>query len=115
MTAGELVARLLDAIEGQAAALEADDFERFDALSDRRDELVAALGRLDATAVADEDHARLEGAGVLHARALAVAARLRQETAEELGSLRRGATAIHGYARPAANLAHDSIRLDQLR
>jgi hypothetical protein len=42
-------------------------------------------------------------------------ARLRQETAAELASLRKGATALQGYARPGVGAARDVVRFDHAR
>ena len=116
MSPAELSARLVDVVRGQLAALEADDFERFNALSDVRDALVAALGRLDGASLSVDDRARLEQVRALAARALEAAARRRQDTATELRSLRRGATALQGYARPGSGAGGGQYsRLDHLR
>ena len=108
MTPADLCARLLAVVRGQHAALEAADFDRFGSLSDERDALVAALGRLDGASLGADERLQLEQARALAARAEQTAARLRQETAAELRSLRRGATALHGYARPGTDLARYS-------
>lgn len=115
MTPTELCAHLVAVIEAQVVALEADDFARFDALSDRRDALVVTLGALDGARLGAGDRVRLAQARTLSARAVEAAARLRRQTAAELGSLRRGATALHGYARPGADLAHRYSRHDHQR
>ena len=115
MTPAALCARLVDVIAGQLAALESDDFERFGLLCDERDGLVEALGRVDGARLGADDRARLEEARALAHRVSETAARLRQATAAELGSLRRGAAALHGYARPGADLARRYSRHDHLR
>ena len=108
MTPGELCAGLVEIIGAQLSALESGDFERFGALSDARDGVVDALGRVDGASLGADDRLRLEQARALTVRASEAAARLRQETAAELRSLRLGATALHGYARPGADLARYS-------
>ena len=115
MTATERCARLVEVIAAQLVALESDDFARFGALSDDRDALVEALGRVDGASLGTDARVLLEQARALAERASETAARLRQETAAELGVLRRGATALHGYARPGAELAHRYSRYDHLR
>ena len=108
MTPADLCARLFDVVRRQLATLEADDFAGFGALSDERDALVEALGRLDGACLGPDERHQLEQVRTLATRAAETAARLRQETAAELRSLRRGATALHGYARPGADLARYS-------
>ena len=115
LTPTELCARLVEVIVAQLVALEAGDFARFGALSDERDALVEALGRGDGASLGTDARVLLERARVLAARASETAARLRQETAAELGALRRGATALHGYARPGAELARQYSRYDHAR
>ena len=115
MTTKQLCARVLDVVAAQLAALEADDFERFGVLSDERDVLVEALGRLDGASLDADDRVRLEQARTLAVRAAEVAARARRETAAELGSLRRGATALRGYARPGAGAGAHYSRHDHQR
>ena len=115
MTPTELCARLFDVVEGQILAVEADDFAQFGTLSDERDRLVEALGQIGGAALDVDDRLRLEQVRVLAVRGVETAARLRQETAAELGSLRRGVTALHGYARPGTDLARQYSRYDHQR
>jgi hypothetical protein len=103
---------LRDALEAQAEALGAEDFDSLEHLNDERDRLVAALDPYTPADAHPADLVLLEQLGALDERLIVMARAGLEQAGQELRDVHRGRGALNEYRRRGQNLIHNLARLD---
>ena len=110
---GALLARLRTVMQGQAEAINADDFEGLEHLTAEREPLVAALEHYAAADLRPEEHGLAEQVAALDQQLIALARESLNRTGQEIRDLHRGRGALNEYRRRGQTLIQNLAYLGQ--